>query len=64
MADEPDAKQVEQALNALDFPAGKDQIVAHAQSAGAPDEVVRALRALPLADYANVPEVLRSIPPV
>ena len=57
-----DAKDIEVVLNDLDFPADQDAIVDHAQAAGADDGVLRALRALPLADYANMDEVLRSMP--
>ena len=51
---------IRRALGALDFPADKDEIVAAAQAAGADDETLRALRALPRADYLNVAEVVRS----
>jgi hypothetical protein len=53
---------IKEALNALDFPAGKDDIVRHAESAGAGEDVLKALRTLPLADYRNMDEVLRSTP--
>ena len=47
-------------LEALDFPASKDEIIAEAIREGAPDDVLRALRALPPVDYANRSEVGRS----
>ncbi|MFY1635191.1 DUF2795 domain-containing protein [Solwaraspora sp. WMMB335] len=47
-------------LNDLDFPAGKDLIVAEAERAGASPGVLRALRALPPVEYANRVEVARS----
>lgn len=53
--------QVLQALSDLDYPASKEQIVAHAERRGAPDEVIRAVRALALADYASKDEVVRSL---
>lgn len=59
---QPTGKDLEAALNDLDFPADQDSIVDHATSSGADDSVVRALRSLPVADYANVSEVLRSVP--
>lgn len=59
---QPERKDVEQALNAADFPALKDDLIATAQSAGADDEVLRALRTLPVDEYGNVEEVLRSVP--
>ena len=50
------------ALDAVDYPAGKWDLVEHAERAGAADEVVRALRGLPLGDYASREEVRRSVP--
>ena len=47
-------------LTALDFPASKDDIVAEAERAGAPHDVLRALRAMPPVDYGNINEVARS----
>lgn len=43
----------------VDFPASKEQLVAHAERSGADPEV---LRALPLADYRNLDEVMQSVP--
>ncbi|GAB3210343.1 DUF2795 domain-containing protein [Marinactinospora thermotolerans] len=57
-----DTKAVERALSDLDYPAGKDEVVRHAEQGDAPQEVLRALRALPLGEYANTAEVLRSLP--
>jgi Protein of unknown function (DUF2795) len=42
------------------FPASKDELVATAERAGAPEGVVKALRAMPPVDYANRDEVARS----
>lgn len=47
-------------LSSLDYPAGKDDVIREAKRRGAPDEVLRALRALPPVDYANGNEVVRS----
>ena len=55
------AAEVLQALRDLDYPASKEAIVACAENAGAPDGVLRAVRALALADYANKDEVVRSL---
>ncbi len=57
----PTSAAVRDALNAADFPASKDRLVEYAQTAGAEIEVVRALRALPLADYGSTDEVIRSV---
>ncbi|SBT39432.1 DUF2795 domain-containing protein [Micromonospora auratinigra] len=47
-------------LSALDYPAGKDDVLRQAEREGAPPEVLTALRALPPVDYANGAEVARS----
>ncbi|QLQ35491.1 DUF2795 domain-containing protein [Micromonospora robiginosa] len=47
-------------LSALDYPAGKDDVIRAAEQEGAPADVLRALRALPPVDYANGVEVARS----
>ena len=49
-------------LSGADFPAAKEQLVEYAQNNGVDEETVRALRAMPPADYDNITEVLRSIP--
>ena len=49
--------QLRQALRDVDFPAGKDELIRAAQASGAPDEVIRALRAIPPEEYANRQEV-------
>jgi hypothetical protein len=48
-------------LNDLDYPAAKQDVVRHAESRGASEEVLRALRALPLGDYASRDELARSV---
>ncbi|QUH03371.1 DUF2795 domain-containing protein [Saccharopolyspora erythraea] len=57
-----DRSTLEATLSAADFPASKEQIVDYAAGNGADEETLRALRALPLADYGNVEEVIRSAP--
>lgn len=47
-------------LSSLDYPAGKADVLREAERAGAPPDVLRALRALPAVDYANGNEVARS----
>jgi hypothetical protein len=47
-------------LNAVDFPADKDDIVREAQREGAPEDVLKALRAMPPMDYRSKDEVARS----
>jgi hypothetical protein len=47
-------------LDAVDFPAGKDDIVREAQREGAPEDVLKALRAIPPVEYRSKNEVARS----
>ena len=57
----PSAAAIRSALNAADFPATKDDLINAASAAGADDAVLAALRSLPLADYTNRDEVIRSV---
>jgi hypothetical protein len=52
---------VRAALNRLDFPADKDAIIEYAEGVQADPEVVAVLRTLPVGEYQNVAEVLRSV---
>jgi hypothetical protein len=61
MSTTPSAAQVRAALNAADFPAAKDELIEVASAASADEEVLAALRSLPLADYESRDEVVRSI---
>lgn len=56
-----DAKRLRKALAEADFPAGKDDLARYAAQAGADDDTVRALRAIPPVSYANLTEVLQSV---
>lgn len=53
-------EQVMQYLSAMDYPANKDEILQEAEREGAPNEVLKALRALPPVAYDNTNEVVRS----
>ena len=53
--------EVFQPLDDLDYPAAKEDVVRHAEQRGAPAEVLRVLRALPLGDYASRAELARSL---
>src|SRR5690606_41977556 len=57
-----DTDDVRRALFDLDYPSAKEAVVACAERNRAAPEVVKALRALPLGEYANEAEVRRSIP--
>jgi hypothetical protein len=54
--------QVLRYLEDVDHPADKDTLVAAAERAGAPEAVVRGLRAIPPVEYRNRTEVTRSVP--
>ncbi len=50
------------ALSGVDFPASKEQLVDYAENNGVDEGTVRALRAMPRADYDNLAEVISSVP--
>jgi Protein of unknown function (DUF2795) len=54
---------VAEALNDLDFPATKNDVVEHARQRGAPGPVQRLLRGLPVETYANMSEIRKAAPP-
>jgi hypothetical protein len=53
--------QVLRYLDTVDYPADKDTLVATAERAGAPEDVLRSIRAIPPVDYRNRAEVVRSV---
>jgi hypothetical protein len=54
--------QIGELLGDLAFPASKQKIVEHAHDRSPGSDAEKALAALPLSDYGNVEEVLRSVP--
>lgn len=54
-------ERISETLNDVDYPVDKQELVHHAET-HATEEVVKALRALPLADYRNDAEVLSAVP--
>lgn len=54
--------RLREALSSADYPASKDALVAEATRAGADEDTIRALRAIPVEEYANFTEVVRSTP--
>lgn len=56
-----DPSQLRTALDGVNYPASKEQLVDQAEHNGAPERVVSALRAMPPVDYANSSEVLSSV---
>ena len=59
--DEVSAEDIRRALEDATYPAGKDALVEVAAAAGADERVCKALRSLPVEDYGNVDEVIRSL---
>ncbi len=57
-----DAHQLKMALRDVHYPAGKEELLRAAEDAGAPEDMIRALRAIPPEVYRNREEVARSIP--
>ena len=57
----PSVEDIRDALLNADFPADKDELIRVAERAGAAKETLSALRSLPVADYANKDEVVRSV---
>ncbi|KMS84493.1 DUF2795 domain-containing protein [Prauserella rugosa] len=57
-----DRESLKEALSSVDFPADKETLVSHAQTRSGDDSVAQALRAMPPAEYANLGEVIQSVP--
>ncbi|MCP2260714.1 Protein of unknown function (DUF2795) [Streptoalloteichus tenebrarius] len=55
-------ERIQDALNDVDYPLSKEALVEHVERRGADPEVVRAVRACPLGDYANLTEVMGAVP--
>jgi hypothetical protein len=55
------ADDVRSVLQDVDYPASKEALLDAAFRAGAGSDVLKALRALPVEDYGNVDEVVRSV---
>ncbi|HEX8631787.1 MAG TPA: DUF2795 domain-containing protein [Catenuloplanes sp.] len=58
----PGWTSVAEALNDLDFPATKQEIVDHALDKRASHDALRLLRGLPIETYRNISEVRSSVP--
>jgi hypothetical protein len=61
MNETPIAIQVQKYLGGIDYPASAADIVEKAESAGAPDEVLEALRGLPDREYDSPPAVSKAL---
>ncbi|MFF1280391.1 DUF2795 domain-containing protein [Streptomyces sp. NPDC058299] len=53
--------EVLDALKDVSYPADRDRLLTAAREAGAPDEVVRALRVIPAEEYGGREEVARAV---
>jgi hypothetical protein len=53
--------EAEQALNDIDFPASKEDVVAHAAGRSGRSDVIRLLQGMPLGTYDNLEQVRRSV---
>lgn len=56
-----DRESLGEALSSVDFPASKEALLTHVESHSADEDVARALRAMPPAEYANIGEVMQSV---
>jgi hypothetical protein len=54
------ADEVVAYLDDVDFPAHRDDLVRAAEQAGAPQDVIKALRGMPPEEYGSKAEVMRS----
>ena len=54
------AEQVIDYLKDVDFPAHRDELVRAAEQAHAPEDVIKAVRAMPPEEYGSKAEVMRS----
>lgn len=57
-----DERRVDKALQGLEFPASKEDIVAFAAERGAYEKTMRALHALPAGNYPNSDSVEEAVP--
>ncbi len=56
------AAEVQRHLEDIDYPCQKEDVVRHAEAKGAPEQVVAALRALPLGEYASPADLTKGLP--
>lgn len=61
MSDAITPERVLDYLRDVDYPADKDALLSAAERSGAPDEVLRSLRAIPPVEYDSRAEVVRSV---
>lgn len=57
-----DRQSVKDTLSGADFPASKEQLLTYVEKHSADESVVHALHTVPSVEYANVGEILQSVP--
>jgi len=57
-----DERRVGKALQGLEFPAGRDDIIAFASERGAHEKTMRALYSLPRRSYTSTDDVEEAVP--
>jgi len=57
----PSPAKIAQCLKAIDFPAQKEDLIAHAREKSAGTDVLEALQRLPLGPYDNMADVANAI---
>ena len=57
----PSVEEIRDALMDADFPADKEELIRVAERNGAANETLSVLRSLPVADYGDKDEVVRSV---
>lgn len=53
MSQQPTPIEVQKYLAGIDYPAGRDQLVSTAEDAGAPEDVLSALKGVPDREYSG-----------
>jgi hypothetical protein len=61
MTEKPQPIEVQKYLSGMDYPATKEQIIEHAQSQGAPKEVIEALQKIPEQEYDGPNRVSQAV---
>jgi hypothetical protein len=57
----PTPPEVMRYLDGVKFPANRDQLIQHAQSKNAPQEVIQALQRIPSRDYDGPPGIVQEL---
>lgn len=60
MAEKPPVNEVTKNLSGVDFPAKREDLVAHAKDQGADDDVVQAIEDLPQNEFHSMADVMKA----